>query len=204
VSGRQLLGTIRICSDLEIAGAADGDGELYLNDGSHSMQLSDCDRHPSSPVPSPLEKESPREETRQNDDSVECGNSSGSATRSTQPPGSQRYGEQQQRRKRQYQAPCDAPLELTFGGGVVARAVRSPAGAKLLEAAAIHCGTLAGPEAFPPLGCTPDGRLKRDLISVWMKHEHSAGENSVRLLCPTVSLDRPAMPPLLPFAPLLH
>ena len=66
---------------------------------------------------------------------------------------------------------CNSSLELTLGSVVVARAVRSPAGTPIKEAAERH----GGGERPLPVRCSSEGFLDQDLISIWVLPEHSTG-----------------------------
>lgn len=64
---------------------------------------------------------------------------------------------------------ADSPLEVTLGGRVVARAVRTPAGVSAAVAEAVH-----GTAGFPAVArCPSDGSLLQDVISIFVQPEHS-------------------------------
>jgi hypothetical protein len=57
---------------------------------------------------------------------------------------------------------------VTYGGAVVARAVRTAAGASLAAAKVTH-----GSDGFPAVSRASDGTLLQDVISVFVLPEHS-------------------------------
>jgi len=69
---------------------------------------------------------------------------------------------------------ADSPLEVTLGGRVVARAVRTPAGVSAAVAEAVH-----GTAGFPAVArCPSDGSLLQDVISIFVQPEHSGADGA--------------------------